>query len=86
MECLLHYLEENKWEETGEAVLPIFKLEGGFDWKRVYSLIKRERRRLQEGLPIYAFRQDILQAIHFQQVIYGEPIFNRFWFLHASKF
>ena len=49
MECLLHYLEDNRMEETGEAVLPIFKLEGDFDWKRIYSVIKRERRRLEEG-------------------------------------
>ena len=58
----------------------IFKLDGSFDWKRLHCLIKRERRRLEEGLPIYAFRWDVLHAIHSQQLcsitIFGSILFS----------
>ncbi|KAI4345277.1 hypothetical protein L6164_012414 [Bauhinia variegata] len=69
MKRILHYVEENNREETDEDVFPILKLDGSLNWKRVHSLIKRERRRLEDGLPIYAYRRDILEAVHFQQIM-----------------
>ncbi|KAI4317301.1 hypothetical protein L6164_025181 [Bauhinia variegata] len=69
MKCILYYIEENNWKEADDDVFPILKLDGGRDWKRVLSLIKREQRRLEDGLPIYAYRRDILEAVHVQQIM-----------------
>lgn len=66
MNCIQAHLEGNKDEEEGVQVL---KLGASFDWNRIYCLISRERRRLEDGLPIYAYRRDILQQIHLQQVL-----------------
>ena len=64
MQCLLKYLEGGVDVEG----VTVFRFDGGFDWKRIHCLIKRECRRLEDGLPIYAYRSDILQEIHYQQV------------------
>ncbi|KAK3005572.1 hypothetical protein RJ639_016034 [Escallonia herrerae] len=67
MECVLCYLEGKECgEEEGVRVL---LLKGDFDWGRIYWLVRRECRRLDDGLPIYAFRQDILWQIHCQQIM-----------------
>lgn len=70
LECMLQYLEENNVEGGGENddAVPVFRFGGGFDWKQLHCLIVRERRRLEEGLPIYAYRREILQEIHHMQV------------------
>lgn len=70
MECILCYLEgnNNKLEKAGCSVFRKFKFEEASDWKRMHKLIMRERRRLEDGLPIYAYRSEILAEIHFQQV------------------
>ena len=65
MQCLLKYLEDGGDDVEG---VKVFRFDGGFDWKRIHCLIKRECRRLEDGLPIYAYRRDILQEIHYQQV------------------
>lgn len=65
MQCLLKYLEDGGDDVEG---VKVFRFDGGFDWKRIHCLIKRECRRLEDGLPIYAYRSDILQEIHYQQV------------------
>lgn len=80
MRCILQYLENNDMEE-GEGFVPIFRFDGSLDWKHIQSLIIRERRRLEEGLPIYAYRRDILRQIHYQQVIF--PYYN---FGHKFQF
>ncbi|KAJ1398535.1 Zinc finger, RING/FYVE/PHD-type, partial [Sesbania bispinosa] len=67
MQCILQYLEEND-VEGGEDVVHVFRFDGRLNWKQIHSLITRERRRLEEGLPIYAYRRDILQEIHHQQI------------------
>jgi len=41
-----------------------------FDWEKICNFIVRERSRLEEGLPIYAYRKEILQQIYHQQVPY----------------
>ncbi|XP_013609189.1 PREDICTED: putative uncharacterized protein At4g01020, chloroplastic [Brassica oleracea var. oleracea] len=46
----------------------VFSLEGDYDWPRVHSLIRRECRRLDDGLPIYAYRRNILKKVYGQQV------------------
>lgn len=66
MNCIQAHLEGNKDEEEGVQVL---KFGASFDWNRIYCLISRERRRLEDGLPIYAYRRDILQQIHLQQIM-----------------
>lgn len=69
MECILRYLEDRKVNEVGISVFGKLKFDETSDWKRIYRMIMRERRRLGEGLPIYAYRSDILQQIHSQQVM-----------------
>ena len=77
MECLLKVLEEEeeneeeKGNEDCDDDVNVLRFDRRLDWKRLHCLIMRERRRLEEGLPIYAYRRDILRAIHFQQVSYS---------------
>ncbi|KAL8229499.1 hypothetical protein R6Q57_014399 [Mikania cordata] len=66
MECLLDYLEGKAFDSSNVKVL---MLKGAFDWNKIYWLIKRECRRLDDGLPIYADRKDILWQIHCRQVL-----------------
>ena len=54
----------------------VFSLEGDYDWPRVHSLIRRECRRLDDGLPIDAYRRNILKKVYGQQVISNISIFN----------
>lgn len=69
MNCVLAHLEgKNDEEESGEGDVQVFRFGQGFDWNRIYSLVSRERRRLEDGLPIYAYRKEILRGIHCQQV------------------
>ncbi|KAI8536332.1 hypothetical protein RHMOL_Rhmol10G0248800 [Rhododendron molle] len=65
MECVLGFLE-------GRLLVDDFKvlrLSLPFDWDRLHCLIKRECRRLEDRLPIYAFRGEILREIYNQQVM-----------------
>jgi len=72
MDCILKYLAEDADVEgadvEGDRSVNVFKFDGCFDWKRIHCLIRRECRRLEDGLPIYAYRKDILREIHYQQV------------------
>lgn len=75
MNSLLVHLEGKR--TTTEVVVDgegnnvkLFNLEGDYDWRRIHSLMLRECRRLEDGLPIYAYRQDILRQIHCQQVLF----------------
>lgn len=70
IKCIIQYLEE---EEKGfvenEEGFRVLKFGGEeFDWDRIHCLMMRECRRLDDGLPIFAFRQQILKQIHCQQV------------------
>lgn len=68
MNCVRAHLED-KPEEAGERFVPIFKfVRGEYDWNRIHHLILRECKRLDDGLPIYAHRQEILQNIYTEQV------------------
>ncbi|KAK6150361.1 hypothetical protein DH2020_015293 [Rehmannia glutinosa] len=65
--CIESYLENG--ESNEEGVIPVFRFtDGEVDWWRIYRLMMRECRRLDDGLPIYAHRRDILKQIHSQQV------------------
>jgi ATP-dependent RNA helicase DHX8/PRP22 len=50
-------------------VVNVFRFGEKFDWEKIYNLIVRERCRFEEGLPIYAYRREILQQIHHQKVL-----------------
>lgn len=67
MKCILSHLEGKQLEDDEEA--KVFRFGKDFDWVRIHFLMMRECRRLDDGLPIYAFRRDILRQIHYQQVI-----------------
>ncbi|XP_010519140.1 PREDICTED: ATP-dependent RNA helicase DEAH12, chloroplastic-like [Tarenaya hassleriana] len=72
MECILRFLEgknaifEGSEEEIG---VEVFNLDGGYEWPRIHQLIRRECRRLEDGLPIYAYRRNILRRIHGEQIM-----------------
>ena len=65
MENILMYLEENN---NNDDDVNVIKFGERFDWEKICNFIVRERRRLEEGLPIYAYRKEILQQIYHQQV------------------
>ena len=67
MKSIVRFLEGRDGEKDDVAV---FSLEGDYDWPRIHSLIRRECRRLEDGLPIYAYRRNILKRIHGEQVVY----------------
>nr|DAD41023.1 TPA_asm: hypothetical protein HUJ06_015346 [Nelumbo nucifera] len=69
MRCILDHLEGKQSQECCDYGVEVFKFSGSFDWSRIHQLIKRELRRLEDGLPIYASRQEILREILSQQVI-----------------
>ena len=76
MGSLLRCLEDGKIKnEEEEKVVDVFRIDGEFDYKRIHRLILREFKRLEDSLPIYAHRQNILIRIHGEQVkIYFSPL------------
>ncbi|KAL1538654.1 RNA helicase [Salvia divinorum] len=60
------HLEDGEKEERDFEVLRFAR--GKIEWGRIYMLMMRECRRLDDGLPIYAHRQEIIKQIHCQQV------------------
>ncbi|XP_009615427.1 ATP-dependent RNA helicase DEAH11, chloroplastic-like [Nicotiana tomentosiformis] len=70
IKCIIQYLEEGgKGFVENEEGFRVLKFGGEeFDWDRIHCLMMRECRRLDDGLPIFAFRQQILKQIHCQQV------------------
>ncbi|KAG2711971.1 hypothetical protein I3760_04G103400 [Carya illinoinensis] len=71
MNCILAHLEgrKNEVEEIGEDAIELFRLGEVIDWNRIFSLVSRECRRLEDGLPIYAYRKEILEQVHVQQIL-----------------
>ncbi|KAH0692638.1 hypothetical protein KY290_020762 [Solanum tuberosum] len=78
IECIIQQLEETSLKEEGGS--RVFKIGTVFDWSKIHCLMMRECRRLDDGLPIFAFRQQILRQIHYQQVL------NLFTFLISLEF
>ncbi|XP_047952833.1 ATP-dependent RNA helicase DEAH12, chloroplastic-like [Salvia hispanica] len=64
--CIEEYLEDGNKEEHDFEVLRFVR--GKIEWGRIYCLMMRECRRLDDGLPIYSHRQAIMKQIHCQQV------------------
>ncbi|CAH8353671.1 unnamed protein product [Eruca vesicaria subsp. sativa] len=67
MKSIVRFLEGSV--SDGEDDVDVFSLDGDYDWPRIHSLIRRECRRLEDGLPIYAYRRNILKRIHGEQVM-----------------
>lgn len=67
MRLILYHLEG----EGDDMALgfDVFAFGRTFEWIRLHHLIKRECRRLHDGLPIYSFRTEILREITSQQVM-----------------
>ncbi|XP_073293520.1 ATP-dependent RNA helicase DEAH12, chloroplastic [Primulina huaijiensis] len=64
---IVSYLDDGEDEE--ESITPIFHFwDAEIEWGRIYRLMMRECQRLDDGLPIYAYRQDILKQIQSQQI------------------
>ncbi|KAF0908053.1 hypothetical protein E2562_022903 [Oryza meyeriana var. granulata] len=69
-------------DEEGEEGLEVFGIGGGgeMDFARLHRIMLRECRRLKEGLPIYAYRRNILDHIFANQSVidglyaYGQNI------------
>ncbi|XP_010942622.2 ATP-dependent RNA helicase DEAH12, chloroplastic-like [Elaeis guineensis] len=71
MHCILRHLGE-PLEEVGvekEAAFELLKFAGGRDWGCIHSVMVRECRRLDENLPLYACRRQILRNIVANQVM-----------------
>lgn len=67
--CIKAHLE-GSYVEQQDRLVPVFKLESkDFDWSRIHQLLVRECNRLDDGLPIYAYRRDILAKIYVGQVV-----------------
>ncbi|CAA0401784.1 unnamed protein product [Arabidopsis thaliana] len=74
MKSILRYLigqdgYEFDLDDEEEGDVAVFCLEGAYDWRRIHCLIRRECRRLEDGLPIYAYRRQILKKIHREQIM-----------------
>lgn len=66
--CIVDYLEGRQKNWDGE--IPVFRLsDGEINGGRIYWMMMRECRHLDDGLPIYACRQAILKQIHYEQVL-----------------
>ncbi|XP_006286881.2 ATP-dependent RNA helicase DEAH12, chloroplastic [Capsella rubella] len=70
MKSIVRFLKgKDVYESDGEEEdVAVFSLEGAYDWRRIHNLIRRECRRLDDGLPIYAYRRNILKRIHGEQI------------------
>lgn len=73
LRSILTFLGENAGgegsvgQEEGDGV-EVFGADGELDWNQIHWLLIRERRRLDEGLPIFAYRRKILNVINSNQV------------------
>ncbi|KAA8545630.1 hypothetical protein F0562_020414 [Nyssa sinensis] len=70
IKCILAHLEGNQSEDsTIDDKFELFKFDDGFDWSKIHCIVMRECRRLEDGLPIYGYRLEILHKILSQQVM-----------------
>ncbi|KAJ4967587.1 hypothetical protein NE237_019436 [Protea cynaroides] len=69
MNCILDYLNGLTSQGTSVETVEVLRFSGDFDWSRIHQVMLREIRRLNDGLPIYASRKEIIQEIHNQQVM-----------------
>lgn len=83
MHHILDHVEGKKVETSDSLDMGIFTFDGTINWNRIHSLILRECRRLEDGLPMYSCRQEILRQIQYQQVPFSSSALN---FNFALKF
>ncbi|KFK25334.1 hypothetical protein AALP_AA8G099300 [Arabis alpina] len=72
MKSIVRFLKGKNGSECdgdGEEDVAVLNLERPYDWRRIHGLIRRECRRLEVGLPIYAYRRSILKRIHGEQIM-----------------
>lgn len=70
MKWVLNYLQGNNSKDSvisGET--EVFKFKNGLDLSRIHCIVMRECRRLEEGLPIYGFRLEIIRKVLSEQVM-----------------
>lgn len=84
--CIVFHLEGKfSGEEVHGDSTPVFNFETEFNWDRIHHLIKRECRRLEDGLPIFSFRKEILKQIDSEQVVFLN-LFNLLHFMCIASF
>lgn len=71
MRYILDYVEGKKLETSDTHRVGVFTFDETINWNRIHSLILRECRRLEDGLPMYSCRQEILRQIQCQQVSFS---------------
>ncbi|KAH9626355.1 hypothetical protein KSS87_010049 [Heliosperma pusillum] len=69
MECIDCYVNGRELKLKFEDPPPAFQFKPELDWVRIYSLIIRECRRLEDGLPIYVKRRELLRLVQHQQIM-----------------
>ncbi|KAH9292074.1 hypothetical protein KI387_042739, partial [Taxus chinensis] len=73
LQCIEFYLEnpveDYDFFDPSADVRPVFVLGNGWTWEQLYSIIVRECSRLESSLPMYSSRREILQLVHFHQVM-----------------
>ncbi|XP_043712834.1 ATP-dependent RNA helicase DEAH12, chloroplastic-like [Telopea speciosissima] len=69
MNCILNYFNGLTSPECRGNTVEVLRFSGDFDWSRIHHVMLREIRRLDQGLPIYASRKELLEEIHRQQVM-----------------
>ncbi|PHU16776.1 hypothetical protein BC332_12471 [Capsicum chinense] len=70
IQCIIRCLEEESgFEGSGEEEdFRVIEIGRELDWSKIHCLMMRECRRLDDGLPIFGYREEILKQIHSQQV------------------
>ncbi|XP_074268675.1 ATP-dependent RNA helicase DEAH12, chloroplastic-like [Silene latifolia] len=69
MECIKCYIHGLELNLEFDDRPPAFRFKPGLDWARIYSLIMRECRRFEDGLPIYVDRRELLKLVQGQQIM-----------------
>ncbi|XP_068648329.1 ATP-dependent RNA helicase DEAH11, chloroplastic-like isoform X2 [Aristolochia californica] len=69
MHCILARLDGTNSKECPDLEIPVLRFGDALDWGSIHRIMARECRRLDDGLPIYAHRREILRQIYCQQVI-----------------
>ncbi|XP_043708629.1 ATP-dependent RNA helicase DEAH11, chloroplastic-like [Telopea speciosissima] len=69
MNCILDYLDGLTFPDISDETVQVLRFSGDFNWSRIHQVMLREIRHLDEGLPIYASRKEIIQEIYSKQVM-----------------
>ncbi|XP_042507460.1 ATP-dependent RNA helicase DEAH11, chloroplastic-like isoform X2 [Macadamia integrifolia] len=69
MNCILDYFNGLTSPDCFDDTIEVLRFSGDFDWSQIHHVMLREILRLDEGLPIYASRKEVLKEINCQQVM-----------------